>query len=141
RRQRAARRMNRARKRRNPCRPSIRPHPPEAPRLDAAHSERLGLGCEDPGIECDGHHPVVGFHASGAALRVGLSLREPWNDRPLRSWPLLAGALKVARRRLQEAPMPATDTAPITDWLATQGEAMLALLEEVVNIDSGSYDK
>lgn len=31
--------------------------------------------------------------------------------------------------------------APITTWLASQREAMLALLEEVVNIDSGSYDK
>lgn len=29
----------------------------------------------------------------------------------------------------------------IIDWLATQEDAMLALLEEVVNIDSGSYDK
>ena len=38
-----------------------------------------------------------------------------------------------------------TDRAPqektITDWLASQKEAMLALLREVVNIDSGSYDK
>jgi glutamate carboxypeptidase len=30
---------------------------------------------------------------------------------------------------------------PIVDWLATQKEAMLALLTEIVNIDSGSYDK
>src|SRR5262245_65279179 len=29
----------------------------------------------------------------------------------------------------------------ITDWLASQKEAMLALLGEVVDIDSGSYDK
>jgi glutamate carboxypeptidase len=29
----------------------------------------------------------------------------------------------------------------VTSWLASQREAMLALLEEVVNIDSGSYDK
>jgi glutamate carboxypeptidase len=29
----------------------------------------------------------------------------------------------------------------ITDWLASQKEAMLALLAEVVSIDSGSYDK
>ncbi|MGE0849621.1 MAG: M20 family metallopeptidase [Hyphomicrobiaceae bacterium] len=29
----------------------------------------------------------------------------------------------------------------ITDWLASQKEAMLALLTEVVNMDSGSYDK
>ncbi len=29
----------------------------------------------------------------------------------------------------------------ITDWLAAQKEAMLALLAEVVSIDSGSYDK
>ena len=29
----------------------------------------------------------------------------------------------------------------ITDWLAAQKPAMLALIEEVVNIDSGSYDK
>jgi len=38
-----------------------------------------------------------------------------------------------------------TATAPqekaITDWLAAQKEAMLALLAEIVNIDSGSYDK
>lgn len=31
--------------------------------------------------------------------------------------------------------------AAITDWLASQKEAMLALLAEVVDIDSGSYDK
>jgi glutamate carboxypeptidase len=31
--------------------------------------------------------------------------------------------------------------ARITDWLAAQQEAMLAMLAEVVNIDSGSYDK
>jgi glutamate carboxypeptidase len=37
--------------------------------------------------------------------------------------------------------MPPTDVAPITSWLASQRDAMLALLEEVVNIDSGSYDK
>jgi glutamate carboxypeptidase len=29
----------------------------------------------------------------------------------------------------------------VVEWLGTQREAMLALLEEVVNIDSGSYDK
>ncbi len=29
----------------------------------------------------------------------------------------------------------------VLDWLATQEGAMLALLEEVVNLDSGSYDK
>ncbi len=32
-------------------------------------------------------------------------------------------------------------TATILDWLATQEGAMLALLAEVVNLDSGSYDK
>jgi len=31
--------------------------------------------------------------------------------------------------------------AKITEWLGAQKEAMLALLAEVVNIDSGSYDK
>ncbi len=35
----------------------------------------------------------------------------------------------------------APQEAKITDWLAAQKEAMLALLAEVVNIDSGSYDK
>ena len=35
---------------------------------------------------------------------------------------------------------PAAST-PIIAWLASQRDAMLALLEEVVNIDSGSYDK
>ena len=35
----------------------------------------------------------------------------------------------------------APQEAAITDWLAAQKEAMLALLAEVVNIDSGSYDK
>ena len=29
----------------------------------------------------------------------------------------------------------------VVEWLGTQREAMLALLEEVVNLDSGSYDK
>jgi glutamate carboxypeptidase len=36
---------------------------------------------------------------------------------------------------------PAPLQAKITGWLASQQEAMLALLGEVVNIDSGSYDK
>jgi glutamate carboxypeptidase len=35
----------------------------------------------------------------------------------------------------------APQEAAITDWLASQKEAMLALLREVVNLDSGSYDK
>jgi glutamate carboxypeptidase len=35
----------------------------------------------------------------------------------------------------------APQEAKITDWLAAQKEAMLALLGEVVNLDSGSYDK
>jgi len=35
----------------------------------------------------------------------------------------------------------ASHEAKITEWLAAQNEAMLALLAEVVNIDSGSYDK
>src|SRR5260370_31443452 len=29
----------------------------------------------------------------------------------------------------------------VKDWLATQGEAMVKLLAELVNTDSGSYDK
>jgi hypothetical protein len=33
------------------------------------------------------------------------------------------------------------EEARITGWLAGQQPAMLRLLEEVVNIDSGSYDK
>ena len=36
---------------------------------------------------------------------------------------------------------PAPLEATITNWLASQKEAMLALLGEAVNIDSGSYDK
>ncbi len=35
----------------------------------------------------------------------------------------------------------AQQEAKITEWLASQKEAMLALLTEVVNMDSGSYDK
>jgi len=31
--------------------------------------------------------------------------------------------------------------AQITDWLASQKQAMIDLLRDVVNIDSGSYDK
>ena len=34
-----------------------------------------------------------------------------------------------------------TSEAAITAWLATQGEAMLELLRQMVEIDSGSYDK
>jgi len=34
-----------------------------------------------------------------------------------------------------------TTESPIADWLATQQEAMLAMLREMVNTDSGSYDK
>jgi glutamate carboxypeptidase len=33
------------------------------------------------------------------------------------------------------------DTTPILQWLADQQGAMVALLEQLVNIDSGSYDK
>ena len=33
------------------------------------------------------------------------------------------------------------DSKPVLDWLAFQEGAMLALLEEAVNVDSGSYDK
>lgn len=29
----------------------------------------------------------------------------------------------------------------VKDWLATQGDAMVELLSELVNTDSGSYDK
>jgi glutamate carboxypeptidase len=36
---------------------------------------------------------------------------------------------------------PAPREATITDWLASQKEAMLGLLREAVNMDSGSYDK
>lgn len=37
--------------------------------------------------------------------------------------------------------MPDSLEYKITEWLALQRDAMLGLLEEVVNIDSGSYDK
>jgi glutamate carboxypeptidase len=36
---------------------------------------------------------------------------------------------------------PRADDAAILDWLAAQKDAMLRLLQETVNIDSGSYDK
>lgn len=36
---------------------------------------------------------------------------------------------------------PAPQETAITEWLASQQEAMLALLRDAVNIDSGSYDK
>ena len=35
----------------------------------------------------------------------------------------------------------AAQEARIAEWLGTQREAMLALLADLVNIDSGSYDK
>ena len=35
----------------------------------------------------------------------------------------------------------AAHEAGIVEWLASQKEAMLALLRDTVNIDSGSYDK
>ena len=34
-----------------------------------------------------------------------------------------------------------TIESQITDWLATQHDAMVALLREMVDIDSGSYNK
>lgn len=37
--------------------------------------------------------------------------------------------------------MAGTHETMITRWLAEQQEAMLALLREVVDLDSGSYDK
>jgi glutamate carboxypeptidase len=37
--------------------------------------------------------------------------------------------------------MTTTNGQAILDWLASQRPAMLALLEELVNTDSGSYDK
>ena len=36
---------------------------------------------------------------------------------------------------------PTKDEQPILDWLTSQRGAMLALLETLVNTDSGSYDK
>ena len=36
---------------------------------------------------------------------------------------------------------PAPNETQITDWLASQQEAMIGLLRDAVNIDSGSYDK
>ena len=37
--------------------------------------------------------------------------------------------------------MPASTEAQITEWIATQQQPMIDLLRDVVNIDSGSYDK
>ena len=37
--------------------------------------------------------------------------------------------------------MPASTEAQVTEWIASQKESMIDLLREVVNIDSGSYDK
>jgi glutamate carboxypeptidase len=37
--------------------------------------------------------------------------------------------------------MLAPHEAKVTDWLASQRQAMLALLRDIVNIDSGSYDR
>jgi glutamate carboxypeptidase len=37
--------------------------------------------------------------------------------------------------------MPASTEAQITEWIASQKESMIDLLRDVVNIDSGSYDK
>ena len=34
-----------------------------------------------------------------------------------------------------------TTATPVADWLATQHDAMVALLQRCVDIDSGSYDK
>ena len=37
--------------------------------------------------------------------------------------------------------MPASNEAQITEWIASQKQSMIDLLRDVVNIDSGSYDK
>ena len=37
--------------------------------------------------------------------------------------------------------MPTTAATEITEWIASQKQAMIDLLRAVVNIDSGSYDK
>src|SRR6266568_4340514 len=37
--------------------------------------------------------------------------------------------------------MPTSTEAQITEWIATQRQPMIDLLRDVVNIDSGSYDK
>src|SRR6266567_3018094 len=37
--------------------------------------------------------------------------------------------------------MPASTEAEITEWIASQKQAMIDLLRDAVNIDSGSYDK
>jgi hypothetical protein len=37
--------------------------------------------------------------------------------------------------------MPASTEAQITEWIASQKQSMIDLLRDVVNIDSGSYDK
>src|SRR4029077_6867180 len=52
---------------------------------------------------------------------------------------------RTARRRYiirpREGSYPMTTEAQITAWLATQHDAMVALLREMVDIDSGSYNK
>ena len=42
---------------------------------------------------------------------------------------------------LKELDMPTNAEAQITEWIASQKHAMIELLREVVDIDSGSYDK
>ena len=37
--------------------------------------------------------------------------------------------------------MPASTETQITEWIASQKQSMIDLLRDVVNIDSGSYDK
>jgi len=37
--------------------------------------------------------------------------------------------------------MPASTEAQITEWIASQKQSMIDLLRDVVDIDSGSYDK
>jgi hypothetical protein len=37
--------------------------------------------------------------------------------------------------------MPTSTEAQITEWIASQKQSMIDLLRDVVNIDSGSYDK
>jgi hypothetical protein len=37
--------------------------------------------------------------------------------------------------------MPASTEAQITEWIASQKQPMIDLLRDVVNIDSGCYDK
>src|SRR5262249_1041839 len=132
-------------------------HPPGTPRagdlVDRRRHHRRG-GAVVPRAGPAAAGPVMGQHAqcrptvsrqraldgdlAGACHFRDRAVFQPARGRAARC---TRPARAVITHGLGKRAMTATNGKAILDWLANQRPAMLALLEELVNTDSGSYDK